>query len=315
MQSVLTSALKLFWFELRIPTYTVKKILFIINNQSGTALEKRVSHWLKKALDQRIFSYDYCISQFPKQGIALARDAASQNIDIVVAVGGDGTVNDVANGIFGTDTILGILPAGSGNGLARSLGIPINIRKSLLVLNQMNIRTIDSGWANGHLFLSNAGVGFDAFIARKFASNKGRGILNYTQLVIRSFGKFKPAHYVLEVDGIQYKETAFFISVANSNQIGYGFKMAPEACLDDSKLDIIVMHPLRFWQLAPVTWLSITGHIQNSKFVKHLKGSRIRVTSSDPLNWMQVDGDAGEIRDKQEFEVEIFPQSMRVIVP
>ncbi|MHB1921222.1 MAG: diacylglycerol/lipid kinase family protein [Chitinophagaceae bacterium] len=293
----------------------MKKILFIVNNKSGTAPEKQLSEYAGKVLDPKKFSFKISYTKFEKHATNLAREAALWNMDIVVAVGGDGTVNEVAKGILGTDTLLGIIPKGSGNGLARALDIPRNIRKSLTIINQMKVRKIDTGWANGHLFLSNAGVGFDAFIARRFAKNKGRGIINYTRLVVGSFGEFEPRNYELEVDGNLHQERAFFISVANSNQLGYDFKIAPGARLDDALLDIIVMKPLQFRDLAPVSFLTLTGKLQNSKFVKHFRGSRIRITCSDTMKWMQVDGDACDIGEKQELKVEIHPQSIQVIVP
>lgn len=289
-----------------------KKILFIINKTSGTDRQKKLAGCIQQHLNLHRFAYELAYTAFPAHATELAREAAQSGHSLIVAVGGDGSVNEVANGILGTGAVLAILPKGSGNGLARALGIPSSTRQALALINAGHVRSIDVGFANGRLFLSNAGVGFDAFIARQFADKKQRGLINYAKLVMRAFWNYESLEYLLEVDGQQFREKAFFVTVANGNQFGYNFKIAPNAVLDDAQLDVCVMRPLHFLNLPPLSIRSLQGKLDNSQYVKFYRGSRIAL-SCDALKWMQLDGEAIEVQGR--VETELVPQAIQVIVP
>lgn len=291
----------------------MKKILFIINPTSGTDEKKKFPSQLNKLLDKKIFSYEIAYTEYRGHAIELAADAAKKGIEIVTAVGGDGSVNEAAQGILGTETILAIVPRGSGNGLARSLKIPVDTEKVIERINHYKAKTIDAGLANGHLFLSNAGAGFDALIARLFAGRSQRGFINYSKLVMQTVRQYHSAHYHLNIDGKESYEQAFFVTAVNGNQFGYNFKIAPKALLDDGLLDLCIMKPLRTTHLAPVSFKSLTGTLEGSRYAKYIRCKHIVITSDEPLKWLQVDGDALEVKDNL-IDIRIKPKCLKVIV-
>lgn len=267
-----------------------------------------------KHLDPMQFCFTCSYTSYAGHATKIARKAVQQGVDVVAAVGGDGSVNEVARSIIGSQVKLAIIPVGSGNGLARALGIPRQPIAALKVINQFLSRKLDIGFANGQLFLSNAGVGFDALIAKRFAASKKRGFIHYARLVLKNCLSYQPAEYHLLVDGKKYQENAFFISVANSNQIGYNFKIAPQAELDDGFLNIVIMKPLNLIKLGQVTVQSLTGLYLNNKNVRHLIGKNIRI-SGEHLDWMQLDGDALGVVKKNSVRISVRHHALTVIAP
>ena len=291
-----------------------KSILFIINPKAGVDRVKAIKDAIEHTLDHSLFDIRYAYTEYPKHGIALARNAATEGIDIVVSVGGDGSLNDVVTGLYGSNTILGIIPKGSGNGLARSAGIPLKLEKALQVINGMNVQALDIGKANDHYFISNAGVGFDALITKAFEGNNERGFKTYVGLIVRHFRKFEPQEWVINIDGQEIREKAFMITIANAPQLGYNFFIAPQAKLNDGLLDVVIIrkHPAF---LTPVIGMqAFMGAIQQSRYVQHFSGRHIRI--SNPVNeMMQVDGDALSLNYGQSIDISILPQAIKVIVP
>lgn len=171
-------------------------------------------------LDKSKFSYEILETQYAGQAEEMSREAAKEGIDVVVAIGGDGTVNEVARGITHTSTALGIIPCGSGNGLARHLLIPINIKKSLEIINACEIHDLDYGNINGHDFFCTCGMGFDAFISFKFAEAGKRGPITYVQQVLETGIKYKPQTYELSTDEDTKTYKAFLVTCANASQRG-----------------------------------------------------------------------------------------------
>ncbi|GAA4310241.1 diacylglycerol kinase family protein [Compostibacter hankyongensis] len=292
----------------------MKRVLFIINQKSGTDRRKQLGRVIARELDGTRFSSEIVFTGYRGHAVTLAREGVQAGVDIIAAVGGDGSVNEVAQGMEGSDALLAVIPKGSGNGLARTLGIPRDTGRAIRLINRQHTRWIDAGTANGHLFLSNAGVGFDALIARLFARNTGRGLLNYTKLVLHSLGKYQHKHYHLEADGHLLHEKAFFVAVANGTQFGYDFKIAPGALPDDGWLDLCVMHPLRMTNLPHVGLQALTGRLRNNAYIQQLRCRRVRITRDEPLEWMQVDGDALPVENGY-VEIGLRPRALRVIVP
>lgn len=292
----------------------LKSILFIINPKAGVDRVKAIQDAIASILDQTVFDIRYAYTEFPKHGIELARKAAADHIDIVVSVGGDGSLNDVVTGLQGSDTILGIIPKGSGNGLARSIGIPLKLEKALEVINRQNVQSLDVGKANDHYFISNAGVGFDALITKAFEGNNARGFKTYLSLIIKNFRRFKAQEWVLNIDGQEIREKAFMITIANAPQLGYNFFIAPQAKLNDGMLDVVIIreHPSI---LTPVIGLqAFMGAIQESRYVQHYSGREIRI--SNPHNTiMQVDGDAISCNTGEPIGISILHKAVKVLIP
>ncbi|MEI6455362.1 MAG: diacylglycerol kinase family protein, partial [bacterium] len=178
-----------------------KKILFIVNPISGDGRQEKTVSLIKKNLDISRYSYEIIITEMAGHATELSKQAAAAGTDIVVAVGGDGTVNEVAQGLVGTDSILGIIPKGSGNGLSRHLKIPMNLKQAIGIINKGRVVKIDTATLNDDLFVSVAGVGFDASVAKKFARAGKRGFLTYFKITAGSYHSYKAKKYILNVDG------------------------------------------------------------------------------------------------------------------
>ena len=209
------------------------KVLFIINPVSGIGKQKIVEPTLEQYLNKDKFDYSIVYTEYAHHATEICRDAAQKGINTIVVVGGDGSINDCVRGLINTDTKLGIIPAGSGNGLARCLHIPLDIKKAIEVINNYNSLNIDTINLNDMPYASVAGVGFDALIAKEFTGNKTRGFQTYLRLVLKDFINYKPKKYHLIVDGKEMEKEALFISFMNSNQFGYNAIIAPKASLTD----------------------------------------------------------------------------------
>ena len=178
------------------------RILFIVNPKSGSSLGRvDVVTLLHQLIDKNIFRYDIVVTDYAGHATELAQQAAADGYAIVCAVGGDGTVNEVARGLIYTNTALAILPHGSGNGLARHLGIPLRISQAIGIINQQYQSKIDSGTINNHPFFCTAGIGFDAQVSSVFATSLKRGLRTYVQLVLQEFLKYKPKSVVINFNG------------------------------------------------------------------------------------------------------------------
>lgn len=292
----------------------MRTILVIINRKAGTDREKRLGTAIRKHLPGTDFTVEITYLQYLGHGTDLAREAVERGIDTVVAVGGDGSINEIAQGLLGAKTALAIIPLGSGNGLARALKIPLDVDAALRLVAKGRRRAMDAGFANEHLFLSNAGVGFDAMIADQFQHSRQRGLFNYARLVIGGFAGYRPADYAIKVDGVKQSGKAFLLTVANGNQFGYEFKLASVASVFDGQLDLCVVPPLRFMDLLPLSIHSLRGKLENSRYMEHQRASEVEV-HSEGLSSLQVDGDAVPLNNKRTVHFRIMPRALQVIVP
>ena len=171
------------------------KVLFIINPKSGVSKKESLPEIIDNCIDKKLFNYQIVNTEYAGHATKLAQQAVKDNFTIVVAVGGDGTVNEVGKALINTNTAMGIIPAGSGNGLARHLDIPVNVKRSLQILNQACIHDLDYGMINDMPFFCTCGMGFDAFISMKFAEAGKRGVITYVQKVLEEGLKYKPDTY------------------------------------------------------------------------------------------------------------------------
>jgi YegS/Rv2252/BmrU family lipid kinase len=291
----------------------LKKILFIINRKAGTDREKRLGDAISRYLPAGEFEVSTTYLTYLGHGTDLAREAVKNGVHTVVAVGGDGSINEIARGLVGSDTAMAILPLGSGNGLARALKIPLDINRALKLIAADKQRAIDVGYANEHLFLSNAGVGFDALVAEQFRHKTKRGLSGYAKLVLKSFSSYNPAEYNIDVDGQPLQEKAFLLTVANGNQFGYEFKLAPSANVFDGELDLCVMPPVNVFSLLPVSLFSLLGNIDKTRYLKHYKGREITIRSNE-LQYLQVDGDAVPLAENGVVHMRVEPAAINVVV-
>jgi YegS/Rv2252/BmrU family lipid kinase len=291
----------------------LKKILFIINRKAGTDREKRLGDAIAKYFPANEFEVKTEYLAYLGHGTDLGKEAVKNGVDTVVAVGGDGSINEIAQGLVGSQTAMAILPLGSGNGLARALKIPLNVGKALSLIVANKQRKIDVGYANEHLFLSNAGVGFDALVAEQFKHETKRGLSGYAKLVVGSFNSYNPSTYEINIDGIPISTKAFLLTVANGNQFGYEFKLAPKANVFDGQLDLCIVPPIGLLGLLPMSVFSLMGNIDKTRYLKHYVGKSISIQSND-LKYLQVDGDAVPLTVDGTVNIRIQPAALSVVV-
>lgn len=289
-----------------------KHLVFIINPKSGTERKKELERAIREYLDTSVFSFELQLTEYAKHGELLAKNAAASGAYAVVAVGGDGSVNDIIKGLYGSRTCLAIIPKGSGNGMARTLGIPLEVNKAIQLINRDRVEKIDLAFANEKLFISNAGVGFDALISKKFSKSKRRGLLVYSWLVTKYLWLYREWNWQITVDGKTWEQKAFLINVANGQQFGYGFKIAPAASWTDGVLDITLIRKFPKILGGLLALRLKKGTIARSNFVQQLKGTEV-VIHNPALKLMQTDGDAQECTNKITFRIE--KQVLAVIVP
>ena len=289
-----------------------KHIVFIINPKSGVERQKEIKQAIDAHLDDHKYSHEIWRTEYAKHGTALASEAAQKGAYAVVAVGGDGSVNDVVRGLMGTGTLLGIIPKGSGNGMARTMRIPLDTAEAIKLINKGNAGDMDVAFANGEPFISNAGVAFDALISQKFAKSERRGLMVYSWLVTKYMWLYKERDFTITVDGKEHKSRAFMINVANGQQFGYNFKIAPMADYNDGILDVIIIRSFPKILGGALVARAMTGTIAKSPFVKHLTGKEITI-SNPLLKLMQTDGDAHECVNEIKFTIQKGAQ--KVLVP
>ena len=289
-----------------------RHIVFIINPKSGTERQKEIKAGIDAALDKEQYSYEIKNTEYAKHGTVLAKEAAKNGAYAVVAVGGDGSVNDVVQGLLGTDTLLAIIPKGSGNGMARTMRIPLDTNEAIRVINKGNTVAMDVGYANDRAFISNAGVAFDALISKKFAKSEKRGLMVYSWLVTKYMWLYKSWDWEITIDGKEVNAKAFMVNVANGQQFGYNFQIAPLADFTDGLLDLIIIR--RFPKIlgGVISFRAMTGTLPKSPFVRHMKGKEI-IVSHPSLKLMQTDGDAHECEHTIKFTIKQGAQ--KVIVP
>jgi len=290
-----------------------KKIIFIINPISGARRHKNISYLIDKYLDSDKFHHEIKYTQYAGHAVHLSREAVDSGIDIIVAVGGDGSINEVASQMIGSRSALGIIPLGSGNGLARHLGIPRFVPWAIKLINQSRIIKIDTATVNGRPFISIAGLGFDAFVAKRFANDNRRGFLTYAHIITNNYLSYKPKKYTLTFeDGKTLKTRSLFISFANSNQFGFNTAIAPDARLRDGKLDVCIVQKPKIFDLPIVANLLLLRAIDKSQYVKTIRSTHFTIKQRKN-RVVNIDGEA--IKISRKLTVQVLPLSLKIIIP
>ena len=232
-------------------------------------------------------------------------------MDVVVAVGGDGTVNEVARAIVHSDTVLGIIPCGSGNGLARHLLLPLNVRKAIDVINRCEVRQLDYGIINDYPFFCTCGMGFDAFVSMKFAEAGKRGPITYVENVLREGLKYKPETYTIEDESgtLQYK--AFLISCANASQYGNNAYIAPQASMSDGLMDVIIMEPFDVFEAPQISIEMFSKTLDKNSKIKTFRTRHLHIHRDKP-GVIHYDGDP--VMTGADIDIELKPKGINIIV-
>ena len=285
-----------------------KTILFIINPISGGKSKLNFPSLVEKYLDATIFSPSFIFTTGAGHAGKLALE--NPDTDIIVAVGGDGTINEVASVLESSGQIMGIIPCGSGNGLARSIGLPLRDIDAIKRLNHLRTIRIDSGSLNGRKFFNMAGVGFDAHISHQFSTHIKRGLGGYIQTTFREINAYLPQNYTLTLDGKICTRKAFMISIANSSQYGNNAHISPFASVKDGLLDICIIKPfpLYFFPVMVYRMFSRTAHL--SRYVEIIRAANILI-KREKADLVHVDGEP--VLMDSELNIKIKPLSLLVL--
>lgn len=289
-----------------------EKVCLIINPISGTESKKFLPEEFASSFDQNKYDIMIRITGYAGHATEIAQHAVKENYKFVITAGGDGTVNEVAKELINTDTIFGIIPFGSGNGLARDLNIPLDASKAINIIKEGNVRTIDYGSANGNIFFCTCGVGFDAFISDKFADEKKRGPLGYVRNIVEGVIEFKPEEYKIIHDDGELVEKAFLVTCANASQYGNEAYIAPDADMEDGKMNVSVLKPLNPNEIPQTTFQLFTKNIDKNSKMTTLLTSELTIVR-EKAGVMHVDGDP--LESGNEINVKIIPKGLKVFAP
>ena len=286
------------------------KIKFIVNPISGKGKQKDIENTILENLDDK--KYEYNIQFTEKHGHAkeLCKQAIVDGYEGIIAVGGDGTVNEIASECIGKNTILGVIPAGSGNGFAYHLGINKNIKKAVLQLNNAKVRIVDSCTANSIPFVNVSGIGFDAHIANLFQNLEKRGFWNYIKLIYKEIN-YKSKKYTLNYNGKSRKVKAILISFANASQYGNNFRISPRSKLDDGLIDFVIVQEMPKHMIPQFLIKMKNGTIENSKFVEIIQAKEMEIFSDEKI--IHLDGEPKTI--SKSVLVKNNPKTLKILIP
>ena len=287
-----------------------KRIIFVVNPISGTQGKKAILKCIDERLERSIYDYSIVKTEYAGHATQIAANAVREKVDVVVAIGGDGTINEIARSLVHTETVLGIIPCGSGNGLARHLRIPMEPKAAIDVINRGYELCIDYGKINNILFFCTCGVGFDAFISLKFADSGKRGLLTYLENTLHESLRYQPETYEIENEEGTVKYKAWLIACGNASQYGNDAYITPQASLTDGLMDVTIMEPFTVLDVPSLSFQLFNKTIDQNSRVKTMRAKKIKIHRAND-GVMHFDGDP--LMAGKELEVEIVPSGLRVI--
>lgn len=282
------------------------KIRFIINPISGSGKQKGIEEYITEHLE----NFEIIYTKKAGDATIISKEAANENIDAVIAVGGDGTVNECLKSLVNTNTALGVIPCGSGNGFAYHIGMDRTTEKAVKQLKNIRIEVIDSCTANGVPFVNVSGIGFDAHIANLFSTLAERGFINYVKLVFRELS-YKAKEYTIRYNNIERKVNAYMIAFANASQYGNDAKISPMADFQDGLLDCVILKEFPKWKIPFFILKVATGKAHLSKYVEIIQCQKMTIKAKDTL--LHLDGEP--FRASNPIEVALLPKSLKILIP
>ncbi|MDZ4663826.1 MAG: YegS/Rv2252/BmrU family lipid kinase [Bacteroidota bacterium] len=244
-----------------------RKLLFIVNPNAGKKISHQLIDTIKKEFPQNIY-YQIVVWKDKDHFKEVLDILRSNDYTDAIAVGGDGTVNQVAKSIIGTTIALGIVPAGSGNGLARTLGLSMKVEEVIKQIATGKMIKIDYGTVDDIPFFCTSGIGFDAHIGNLFATSKKRGLKSYVKITLRELLKYRSKEYVIKINGEELKRKAYLITIANAGQYGNDFYIAPQAKINDGKFHVVVLKPFNLFSVFGVLIKVLRGKANESKNIE-----------------------------------------------
>lgn len=292
------------------------KILIIHNPRAGqkrdVKLKDELQKWSEKDL-QFVSTYDYVETEYGGHATEITKKAIDDGYTIVVAAGGDGTVNEIASALVNTNVSLGIIPMGSGNGLARHNQIPLDLEKAFYNLFTGKSVKIDSGIINGKSYFCAAGIGFDALVSEKFALSKTRGLISYFLISLKEYFKYSSIKYEIELNGKLISRKAFFITFANANQFGNHAYIAPQALIDDGLLELCILSPFKWYQGFLLAYRLFNKTIQKSKLYESFSTNDIKISCKENMNF-HYDGEIMK-NDSNLIKLTVTSKALNIIIP
>jgi diacylglycerol kinase (ATP) len=294
-----------------VPINGRKKIAYILNPNAGVSDKKEIVELIRlhspASMEFEIIHWEY-----PEQGKEITDRIISEKFTVAVAVGGDGTVNEISKALVGTDIPLAIIPIGSGNGLARHLKIPMNIKEAIRLISGGEETRIDCCYINDKAFFCTSGIGFDAHIGKLFSESSHRGFSTYFKITLSQLLRYRPATYNLTINKELIRRKAFLITFANASQYGNDAFIAPHASVGDGLIDICILKPFKLWNLPSIAWKMFHRSIDKSPFMETYRASEVDV-ERDTKGPTHYDGEP-EIMGSR-LRIRIRPASLRVITP
>ena len=288
----------------------MKHIAFIINPVSGNGNKEKFLKQVVQIDDWKGWSYEVLYTARVGHATELAQEYSTK-ANYVIAVGGDGTVHEVAKGLAGTTAIFGIIPMGSGNGVARHLKIPIKVSKAIAIIKDSGIHKIDTLRINDEFLLGVGGAGFDAHIAHEFDKAPTRGLSTYAKLSLKEYFKFKPISYEFEIDSKKVKGKAFLFAIANSSQWGNDFFISPESSMKGGQAKLIVVEETNKARTALLGPTLLTKSITKLPFVKSYDFKELKFKLS--TSTFHIDGEPSTVEGEQ--VVKVVPEDLLVCLP
>ncbi|HPQ22073.1 MAG TPA: diacylglycerol kinase family lipid kinase [Saprospiraceae bacterium] len=289
-------------------------LMFIVNPFSGTSSKKDFEKLILENLDKNRFDYVIRYTEAPQHAITLAREAVAANYNFVVAVGGDGTVNEIASVLVNTNTVLGIIPGGSGNGLAMHLGIGRNQKKAIDIFNVNKATDIDTCKVNEHFFINVSGIGFDARVTHSAKFETKRGLSVYLKKTLSELRNYSPLEAKVEFPKLKKTVEGKYaiIEAANGPMYGYNFKICPPAVIDDGMMDVILLRDSSIFKYLLNMPLVLSDNIHKSKLIDHFRCDEMVVTIKNE-DILHVDGESYPSELRHHYR--IFPKSIKVVFP
>ncbi len=291
-----------------------KKILFILNPISGLQRNKKSIEYLihREFQNHSTLDYEIIYTEYAGHASVLSKEAAKNGAYAVVAVGGDGTINEVASGLVNTDTALGIIPRGSGNGYARSLKIPLKATQAIETLKYGRLTKVDVGKVNQYYFFNVMGVGFDSYIGAKFQDFGLRGPIPYFYIGVKGWFQYDYEGFLLKFDDRVLNMRPLLIAVANAPQYGMGAFIAPQAKMDDGLLDLCILEKMKTWQALPRLPRLFNGTVEKVPFYKHYAVKELIIEREKDKGLFHTDGEPR--MGGKELKISILPLALQVIV-
>jgi diacylglycerol kinase (ATP) len=287
-----------------------ERIRFIINPISGVGKKGKLPSLIAAHLDLNRFEYEICYSQYRNHAKELAKESIDLKFNVVCAVGGDGSVNEVGTALIGSNVKLAIIPTGSGNGLARHLNIPMGIKDAIECINRNESISMDTVMVNDKSFLGVGGYGFDALVAEKFDQHSRRGLRAYVYLVFREFFRYNPINVSIDLDGKIKSLPVFLCTIANSSQFGNGFTISPKSDVTDGKLELYLMRPFKIWNLPGLLIKFFRKKADKTRFSEVISFKNAKIKLSRKM--AHYDGEPIQVRD--EINVRVVPASLNIVI-